>query len=530
MAATSFTITFSLLVALAELHVACGANILSMMPFGSPSHVNAIVPVLEGLSAKGHNVTFVTEFVPSSKLRHPVNVVHLKGLEDIFEKNRPNSFEMKTMSNFSLIKNVVVLTTKDFCEGLVSHPVFQDLATNRNLQRFDVVIMDALLSECALTLIPQLGSPPFIYYCTTVLYDFTAAALNVPTPFGYVPNFMMPSLGGHMTFGQRVANLLSHLLHKAVRQWYIFPTQQAIVHKYFPDTPLLTEIEANASLVLTNSHMPSLDFVRPTAPFVIEVGGTHCRPAKPLPKDVDDFVKGSGDHGFIFFSLGSNVRSNEMPQDMIDAFLGAFRRLKQNVLWKFESDLPNLPPNVQIRKWLSQQDVLGHPNIRLFLSHGGQLSTQEAVYHGVPVLGFPVFGDQMINIGKAVARGNAKLLEFEGLTEETVYEAITEMLQNSSYKEKSAHYSSLMRDRPTDPLTTAVYWVEYVIRHKGAKHLHFTAAKQLNFFQYFLLDILGLIVLVFSVVIFCLVCLGKFVFRKFFKKSTVVGRQKLKAN
>lgn len=525
MATSCLGLLLSVLAVLALVRAASSSNILYFMPFGSPSHVTAIVPLLEALSAKGHNVTFLTEFVPSSTLHNPVHVIHLKDLEDIYELNRPNSFELKSTMNMRLMMDTIALMSYEFCEGLVTHPVFVEFARTGPASSYEVVIMDGLLSECGLSLLPLLGNPPLIYYCTSTLYEFTANALDVPTPLSYVPSFLLPT-NGRMTFSERLTNTLAHLAYKALRSWYIYPTQQAIVRKYFPDTPLLSDLEANASLVLTNSNSHSLDLVRPLAPFVVEVGATHCRPAKPLPKDVEQFLTGSGRDGFIFFSLGSNVRSNELPPKKIAAFLGAFRRLKQNVLWKFESNLPDLPPNVQIRKWVSQQDVLGHSDIRLFLSHGGQLSTQEAIYHGVPVLGFPVYGDQLMNVGKGVYRGFARLLDYDDLSEETVYEAITEMLRNTSYKEKSVYYSSLMRDRPMDPVVTAVYWVEYVIRHKGASHLHFTAAKQLNFFQYFLLDILALIILIFSATLFCFIQFGKFVFRNVCKKRSVVSATK----
>ena len=52
----------------------------------------------------------------------------------------------------------------------------------------------------------------------------------------------------------------------------------------------------------------------------------------------------------------------------------------------------------------------------------------------------------------------------------------------------------------TKPLDTAIYWIEYVVRHGGAPHLR-VAGTDLVWYQYFLLDVI-LIVLVLSVVVF----------------------------
>jgi glucuronosyltransferase len=42
------------------------------------------------------------------------------------------------------------------------------------------------------------------------------------------------------------------------------------------------------------------------------------------------------------------------------AFLEAFSKLKQRVLWKWETDsLPEQPSNVKLDKWLPQSDILG---------------------------------------------------------------------------------------------------------------------------------------------------------------------------
>jgi len=73
-----------------------------------------------------------------------------------------------------------------------------------------------------------------------------------------------------------------------------------------------------------------------------------------------------------------------------------------------------------------------HPNMRLFISHGGGLSTQEAAYHGIPILGTPFIVDQYANIEQAVASGMGLQLPLAELTEQTLYGNVTELLKNSS--------------------------------------------------------------------------------------------------
>ena len=47
------------------------------------------------------------------------------------------------------------------------------------------------------------------------------------------------------------------------------------------------------------------------------------------------------------------------------------------------------------------------------------------------------------------------------------------------------HYSKILRDKP--PLETAIYWIEHVIKFGGA-HLR-PSVYELNFIQYYLLDV-----------------------------------------
>lgn len=68
--------------------------------------------------------------------------------------------------------------------------------------------------------------------------------------------------------------------------------------------------------------------------------------------------------------------------------------------------------------------------MKLFITHGGYLSTTEAVYHGKPVIALPVFGDQFLNAGNIELRGIGKYIRFRDLTEENLTSMLNEFLNN----------------------------------------------------------------------------------------------------
>ncbi|CAH1963789.1 unnamed protein product [Acanthoscelides obtectus] len=138
----------------------------------------------------------------------------------------------------------------------------------------------------------------------------------------------------------------------------------------------------------------------------------------------------AGKKGVILFSLGTNVKSSHLKLEIKTALLKALGRLDQTVVWKFESNLTGVPENVLIRQWLPQTEILAHPNTKLFISHGGGLSTIESAYYGVPVLGIPFFGDQFSNLAMMENKGLARMIRYKSLTADLVFKNIREMLDN----------------------------------------------------------------------------------------------------
>ena len=180
----------------------------------------------------------------------------------------------------------------------------------------------------------------------------------------------------------------------------------------------------------------SINYQLPTSPAVIQTGGLHCVPPKPLPEELESFVDGSGDAGFIVVSFGSTLRGSDLSDGVRRLFLSTFNRLPQRVLWKWEDQTENddtIPSNVKLLPWMPQQDLLGHPKIRMFITHGGLFSMQEAVYHGVPFVALPVFADQPINAQKAQDDGYAIRIDWDNLTEGILFDAIQRILSDSRF-------------------------------------------------------------------------------------------------
>lgn len=135
--------------------------------------------------------------------------------------------------------------------------------------------------------------------------------------------------------------------------------------------PHVADLYNNVSLFLVNTHI-SLSKPRPRMPGIVYYGGAHIKPPKPLPNHLQEFMD-TAEHGVIYFGLGSHLQSSKLPKEKMDAFLNVFRTLKQRIIWKFEDETYKVPPNVFIGKWLPQSDILAHPNMVLFITHGGKI-------------------------------------------------------------------------------------------------------------------------------------------------------------
>ncbi|XP_065260727.1 UDP-glucuronosyltransferase 2A2-like isoform X5 [Emys orbicularis] len=273
----------------------------------------------------------------------------------------------------------------------------------------------------------------------------------------------------------------------------------------------LCETMGKAEMWLIRTYW-DFEFPRPFLPNFEFVGGLHCKPAKPLPEEMEEFVQSSREHGIVVFSLGSMVYN--LTEEKSNMVALALSQIPQKVLWRYKGKKPEtLGPNTRIYDWIPQNDLLGHPKTKAFITHGGTNGIYEAIYHGIPMVGIPMFADQPDNIAHMKAKGMAVELDFNTMQTQDLIDALNMVINNSSYKENAVRLSEIHHDQPIKPLDRAVFWIEFVMRHKGAKHLR-PAAHELTWYQYHCLDVLAFLLVCAAAAVFiavrcCLFCCKK---------------------
>lgn len=67
------------------------------------------------------------------------------------------------------------------------------------------------------------------------------------------------------------------------------------------------------------------------------------------------------------------------------------------------------------------------------MSHGGQLSVTESIFHATPLLVLPVFGNQLRNAKFMEISGSGRILGWEELTADRIVDALTDLIHNPKF-------------------------------------------------------------------------------------------------
>ncbi|XP_076380605.1 UDP-glucosyltransferase 2 [Megalopta genalis] len=453
------------------------ARILALVPTPSYSHQIPYRRLWLELHKHGHEVVLVTSNpIPNMDPKTFQQIDISEAYKDIREVDFMH-LRFDKVEWLAFVEEYLFSMAHVFVEHVLNHTDMRPIYALNSNRKFDVVMAE-MLAMPAIYAFAHRFDAPLIGMSSLGMLSINEHALGgLVLPSHEYTWEMEANVGTNQPFWRRLQNYikLSRLLYVMYRD--LFPRQQNLAEHYFGPLPPLLDILKNTSVVFVN-QADAITPARPKLANMITFTSFHVeKTPTPLPADLQRFLDNATE-GFIYLSLGSNAMSSSMPKKILGVFLEVFARLPYKVVWKFEKDMPNKPDNIYTGKWLPQQSILAHPNIKLFIYQGGLQSSEEAIHFSVPLLGFPVLADQDYQVLRMEALGVAKYMDIVTITREELETTIKEMITNKEYKDKIIALKELVNDTPYDMVEYLAWWVEYVIRNKGASHLRSKLAHQ----------------------------------------------------
>ncbi|KAG2468411.1 UD2C1 glucuronosyltransferase, partial [Polypterus senegalus] len=509
----------------------CQAGKILVIPVYGSHWVNMKILIQE-LHNRGHNITVVmpyssmymneeSPYYTSLKITLPLIQNTTTGKR--FDRMVDNMVYHRSIGSwFSLValqfEMYTFLSMGHQMSCLMAATIFENQEIMKRLKdaQFDMALTDPGLGGGVL--IAQYLQLPMVYNVRWLISGEAHFSI-APSPISYIP-LTWTELTDKMTFFERFKNVVNYGFNVCFERFFVRPHYSEVCLRYFgPDVNINTLIQS-ADIWLTRVDFV-FEFPRPTMPNVVYVGGFQCQPSKPLPSDLEQFMESSGEHGVIVMSLGTLV--NNLPKDIANHIAAAFAQLPQKVIWRYTGETPSsLGNNTLLVKWIPQNDLLGHPKTRIFVSHGGTNGIYEAIYHGVPMVGLPLLFDQFDNFVRLTERGAARLLDISNIKTEYVLQVLKDVLENPSYRNNMQRLSRLHHDQPIKPLDAAIFWIESVINNKGAAHLR-TESYRMPWYEYHCLDIILVLLFGITLLFICITISCRLMYYKVCRKSRAKG-------
>ena len=387
-------------------------------------------------------------------------------------------------------------------DGLFSNKtLFAELAA----AKFDLCILDGFLLSMNSYIIPYKLDIPYVSL-TTSFYPYF---MGVPALPSFSPS-MLSSSTDRMTFLQRLQGTIEMVTLPSFL-CSLATNQDSFVTKYAPEKPFvsLTALMRRSKLWLLNTD-PVLDFPRASLPHVVNIGGLSTVPPKPLPQDLQVLMDGAT-KGAVILSFGSLAKN--LPEKIIRKILHSFEQFPEvTYVMKYNGPTLNkVAPNIHPMKWLPQNDLLAHPSVKLFITHSGNNGQFEALYHGIPMIGLPLFGDQIYNANRMEVKGFGIAMKTFTFAEEELVANIRTILNNDSYKKAIGLASEIYRSRYHTARERAVYWIEHVLTYDSSYLVSY--GTELPWYQYWLVDVFMFLFFVGIVAIMTVIFVLSFCYR-----------------
>jgi len=269
----------TIIISIAVISPVYAANILAVFPHHSYSHHAVYLPYLQELGKKGHNITVISNY-PSE---HPnITDISIRGFIPIYNNNRKITDVADTapLNDIQMSINIVWFF---YIHGNINEAMF----TVDNVKQlfngsttYDLLITEHFNNELFLFFAFKFNIP-FILMSSCNMLPWNKHAIGQPYALASRPS-TLTNLPPKMNFYNRATNTISNVVQLISYKYLCRIRDERIIEQKFGINIPLDRYILNSSLILVNTHFTMFESI-PLIPAVIEVGGIHIRPMKPLP-------------------------------------------------------------------------------------------------------------------------------------------------------------------------------------------------------------------------------------------------------
>ncbi|TMS32359.1 hypothetical protein L596_000210 [Steinernema carpocapsae] len=477
------------------------------------SHVNFMGKIADLLVDAGHYVVVLIPIhdpdVHSNGTTKAHRVIRFEG--HTLDKTLWRSVQFKGGKQFD--PNAEIMSKNDLkIMYTVYHYVCKDLINDDALieslraEKFDVGITEKH-DYCEVGLFETLGIKTTIITSAVPFYYKMQEIVGLQhSPF--IEPSIFTSFSDEMTYMERLRNIMRfHMYRYFIDDKNIAARQSIFREKFGADFPGFKDLEYRTTAIIFVNSLEMLEFARPISHKIIYMGGLGLAKPKALTGKFLE-ISQSAKKGVVLLSLGSIVKSTDMPHQTKLAFLEAIARFPEyNFIWKYdnpEDEILKNHSNLYATKWVPQVDVLANSKTKAFLTHCGLNSVTESVFFGKPILALPIFADQPHNAAFVQKRKVGYYIKKGNLTAESIEDAFRAVLGDGKtktiYTQNAERMRDMIKERPFTSEQLVLRWTEYVAKFGALPEMNIYT-REMQWYQTYMLDIYGPILLTIIVLI-----------------------------
>lgn len=146
----------------------------------------------------------------------------------------------------------------------------------------------------------------------------------------------------------------------------------------------------------------------------------------------------------VYISLGSIISNKGFCKECIKAFGGKKVSVILNTGKVNPKVLGKIPENIYAYSFVPQIEVLQHAKV--FLTHCGMNSVNEAMTYGVPMVAMPFINDQIDNAKRILELGIGKKVRSFPSRGKELYNTVISVLEDEKIRKRSSEIRELLKD------------------------------------------------------------------------------------